>query len=284
MSRPWITIVAVLGVGGIVAGSYLLVDTVTESRALRQSTAVVAPTATGSAPPGPTPTVRAGDPGDRAASELVRRLGPERGGPFGARITSGSAQVALTFDDGPDPRYTPQVLALLRRQQVRATFCVVGVNVRAHPELVRAIADDGHTLCNHSWSHDVRLGRRSPAAIMADLTRTNRAIQAAVPGAEIGYFRQPGGAWTRAVVTVAGRLGMTSLHWAVDPRDWTRPASGTISRVVTSGVRPGSIVLLHDAGGDRRETVKALHPMVTSLRQRFSLSALPTGNGPAVAP
>ena len=70
-------------------------------------------------------------------------------------------EVALTFDDGPDPTYTPQVLALLRPYRVKATFCVVGENAQAHPDLVRQIVADGHTLCNHSWHHDVLLGTRS---------------------------------------------------------------------------------------------------------------------------
>ncbi|MEU2615660.1 polysaccharide deacetylase family protein, partial [Micromonospora sp. NPDC007271] len=83
-------------------------------------------------------------------------------GPSGARAITGTSAVALTFDDGPDPRYTPQVLALLREHHLTATFCVVGENARAHPDLIRAIVAGGHTLCNHTWNHDVALGRRSP--------------------------------------------------------------------------------------------------------------------------
>ncbi|MFG1756145.1 polysaccharide deacetylase family protein [Micromonospora echinofusca] len=198
-------------------------------------------------------------------------------GPFGTQTTSGTALVALTFDDGPDPQYTPQVLALLREHQVRATFCVVGENAQRHPDLIRAIAADGHTLCNHSWNHDVTLGRRSPAAIRTDLLRTSDVIRAAVPDAPIAYYRQPGGAWTGQLVSVAQELGMTPLHWTVDPSDWAAPGAGRIAATVVAGVVPGSVVLLHDAGGDRQGTVDALHRILPELTSRFEVEALPDG-------
>ncbi|MEH0820323.1 MULTISPECIES: polysaccharide deacetylase family protein [unclassified Micromonospora] len=196
-------------------------------------------------------------------------------GLFGSRVTTGSPEVALTFDDGPNPQYTPQVLEILREFQVRATFCVVGENVQAHPELVQAIVADGHTLCNHSWQHDVQLGSRSPATIRADLLRTNQAIHDAVPDAPIAWYRQPGGAWTYPVVSVAKELGMTALHWNVDPSDWQAPGADRIATLVTRDAAPGSVVLLHDAGGDRQGTVDALRRMLPDLTSRFRLEALP---------
>ena len=104
----------------------------------------------------PSPAEPARRPGRRSARDAGR------GGPFGSLATTGTAAVALTFDDGPDPQYTPQVLALLREYEVKATFCVVGENAQSHPDLVQAIVAEGHTLCNHSWHHDVTLGSRSP--------------------------------------------------------------------------------------------------------------------------
>ncbi|MGK5443644.1 polysaccharide deacetylase family protein [Micromonospora sp. URMC 105] len=196
-------------------------------------------------------------------------------GLFGSRVTTGSPEVALTFDDGPDPQYTPQVLEILREFGVRATFCVVGENVQAHPELVQAIVADGHTLCNHSWQHDVQLGRRSPATIRADLLRTNEAIHKAVPDAPVAWYRQPGGAWTYPVVSVAEELGMTPLHWNVDPSDWQAPGAAQIATLVAREAGPGSVVLLHDAGGDRQGTVDALRRMLPDLTSRLRLEALP---------
>jgi len=207
-------------------------------------------------------------------------LPAEKTGPFGSRITSGTADVALTFDDGPDPNWTPQVLELLRRYQVRATFCLIGVNVVAFPQLVRDIVADGHTLCNHSWDHNMRLGFLPREAIRADLARTNEAIMAAAPGSRVSYYRQPGGNWASPVVAVARELGMTSLHWTVDPQDWRKPGAGSISGTVCAGTTAGAIVLMHDGGGDRRGTVAALRTILPNLVRRFRLTPLPPGVDP----
>jgi len=205
---------------------------------------------------------------------------PEKNGPFGSRLTTGTLQVALTFDDGPDPRFTPQVLALLKQYEVKATFCLVGEMAEAFPDLVREIVAQGHTLCNHTWDHDTSLGTRSKSEIKADLLRTNAAIHKAVPDAKISYFRHPGGAWTQAAVDVAKELGMSSLHWTVDPQDWTQPGESSIVKTVESGTVRGAIVLMHDAGGDRKGTVAALKTILPDLDERFALAALPPGIDP----
>ncbi|WP_229401052.1 polysaccharide deacetylase family protein [Micromonospora okii] len=219
---------------------------------------------------------QAGDPGRNGDDGQPPEATPGDG-LYGAQVTTGSPEVALTFDDGPDPRYTPQVLDVLREHHVRATFCVVGKRAQDYPDLIRAIAADGHTLCNHSWDHDELLGRRSVDVIRADLLRANAAIRAAVPDARIPYFRQPGGAWTYPVVSVADDLGLVPLHWDVDPSDWRAPGAARIATVVSTYVRPGSIVLLHDAGGNRQGTVDALYRLLPDLTGRFELEALPTG-------
>ncbi|MEH0931979.1 polysaccharide deacetylase family protein [Micromonospora sp. CPCC 205558] len=223
------------------------------------------PVVTGQDGSGPVATGQDGSGQDAAGDKL-----------FGAHATTGSPRLALTFDDGPDPRYTPQVLALLREYDVHATFCLVGENAQNHPDLVQAIVDDGHTVCNHSWQHDVRLGARSADAIRSDLLRTNAAIRAAAPNAPIVWYRQPGGAWTYPVVSVARQLGMTPLHWSVDPSDWDLPGATKITATVLDQAEPGSVVLLHDAGGDRQGTVDALRRILPELTARFELEALPT--------
>ncbi|SCL40343.1 Peptidoglycan/xylan/chitin deacetylase, PgdA/CDA1 family [Micromonospora pallida] len=221
------------------------------------------PPATSAAPEGsPSP---AGPTADNA----------DQDGPFGTQMTTGTGQVTLTFDDGPDPNYTPQALAALRAYRVTATFCLVGENVQAHPDLVRAIVADGHTLCNHTWNHDVTLGSQSYESIRADLLRTNEAIRAAVPDARIAYYRQPGGAWTYPVVSVSRDLGMVPLHWTVDPADWETPGAASIAGMVNASTVPGSVVLLHDAGGDRQGTVDALYHILPNLTSRFQVAALP---------
>ncbi len=225
-------------------------------------------------PDGSTTTPRQGD-GDSAAAP-----DPTPSSDYydeGTRRTTETSAVALTFDDGPDPQYTPQVLRSLRTYGVTATFCVTGENASAYPELVQAIVADGHTLCNHTWNHDIALGSRSPDEIRADLTRTSNAIHAAVPGAPIAYYRQPGGAWTYSVVSTAEELGMTPLHWTIDPRDWESPGADPIMTTVLDGVEPGSIVLLHDSGGPRQDTVDALNQILPELTARFLVTALPPG-------
>ncbi|MBU8857329.1 MULTISPECIES: polysaccharide deacetylase family protein [unclassified Micromonospora] len=216
-------------------------------------------------------------PGPDAAPDAAP-MEPGGDGPYGALVTTGSTGVALTFDDGPDPRWTPQVLALLAQYGVKATFCVVGENVEAHPDLVRSIVAEGHTLCNHSWNHDVRLGKRSPAMIRADLLRTSDAILAVAPDARIEYYRQPGGAWTPSVMSACADLNLTPLHWNVDPSDWRAPGATAIEALVRSQVGPGAIVLMHDAGGDRSGTVSALQRLLPELVFRFALEPLPVGS------
>jgi peptidoglycan/xylan/chitin deacetylase (PgdA/CDA1 family) len=206
-------------------------------------------------------------------------------GPYGAHRTTGSAAVALTFDDGPDPVNTPLMLDVLAHCGVKATFCVVGYKVAQYPDVVRRIVAEGHTLCNHTWMHIMQLGTYGQARIRQDLQRTNDAIHAVVPNARVSYFRAPGGFWTADYVTVAKQLGMTPIDWDVDPWDWNFSKYGTgqsmtthIVSAVESHVRPGSIVLSHD--NQKPTTVAAYRIMLPWLTARFTLIALP----PAPAP
>jgi peptidoglycan/xylan/chitin deacetylase (PgdA/CDA1 family) len=172
--------------------------------------------------------------------------------------------VGLTVDDGPDPVWTPRVLRLLAIAHVHATFCLVGREVAKHPELVRAIVRGGHALCNHTWNHDELLARRSPAVLRSELARTQAAVRRAA-GVSPRLFRAPGGGWSPAVEREARRQGMTPLKWSVDPRDWARPGARHIAGVVLATLRPGAIVLLHDGGGDRSQTLKALKFLLIRL-------------------
>jgi peptidoglycan/xylan/chitin deacetylase (PgdA/CDA1 family) len=206
--------------------------------------------------------------------------GPRFGGPANSLIRTGGNGVALTFDDGPDPVQTPRLLDLLKRRHVKATFCLVGRNVAAHPELVRRIAAEGHTLCNHTWRHSLTLGKKKPAEIRADLQRTNDAIRHAVPGARIKYMRAPGGNFTKPFVSVASDLGMTSIYWKVDPRDWDHPRgessaahTAKVVGAVKKHVRKGAIVLSHDYR--QPQTITAYQRLIPWLQARYKLIALP---------
>ncbi|MEU2700539.1 polysaccharide deacetylase family protein [Micromonospora aurantiaca (nom. illeg.)] len=225
-----------------------------------------------SASPSPTPVTKPSPTPTTPAKPKLRPLPKKL--PAGLHRASGSNGVALTFDDGPDPRYTPQILAQLRAAHVKATFCVVGKQAKRYPELVARIVREGHQLCNHSWHHDVNLGRRSAAEIRSDLERTNEAIHAAAPKALITWFRQPGGRWTAEEVTIAQQMGLRPLHWSVDPQDWDHPPAKTIIKRVKGATRHGSVVLMHDAGGDRAQTMAACRHLIPDLKRRYGI-ALP---------
>ena len=172
--------------------------------------------------------------------------------------------VALTFDDGPNPPDTVALLDVLAREQVPAVFCLVGVQVEAHPDLVRRIVDDGHVVANHSWQHD-DLGQLSPDAVRDDLQRTLDAIHAVVPGVPVPFFRAPYGHWGRTI-EVAAELGMRALEWQLAVEDWdpAPPADVLVERL--GAVEPGGVVLLHDGGGDRSATVEAVARVAPRLR------------------
>ncbi|MEV4663424.1 polysaccharide deacetylase family protein [Micromonospora echinofusca] len=231
-----------------------------------------APVASAPLPAEPAPSAGPRPSRPTPPRRLVRPLPTKL--PAGLRRTTGVRAVALTFDDGPDPTWTPKVLDRLRAARVTATFCVVGKQARRHPDLVRRIVREGHQLCNHSWNHDLDLARRPAAEIRRDLLRTNAAIRAAVPGAKVPFYRQPGGRWTAEVVTVAKQLGMRSLHWHVDPQDWGKPTAATIAKRVRAAARPGSIVLLHDGGGDRAATLAASPRLIADLKRRYGVARL----------
>ncbi|WP_344488176.1 polysaccharide deacetylase family protein [Glycomyces endophyticus] len=197
-------------------------------------------------------------------------------GPLGTRNHTGDDSVALTFDDGPSPEWTPKVLDMLRERGIKAVFCVIGAYAEAYPELVADIAREGHTLCNHSWYHEFDLGTWSEEEIRANLQRTNDAILKAAPGADVAYFRHPGGQWTDKAIGVAADLGMESLHWAVDPSDWDdKTTERQIREHVLDRTGPGAIVLLHDGASNQQDMCGALTSILDEFEDRgYAYSAL----------
>ncbi|MFB8171738.1 polysaccharide deacetylase family protein [Kitasatospora purpeofusca] len=164
--------------------------------------------------------------------------------------------VALTIDDGPDPRHTPTVLSLLEQHGIRATFFLIGENAVEHPDLVREIAARGHHIANHTWTHpDLR--HLSEVKVREELERTSELLHRTT-GKAPTWFRAPGGDWSPASLKVSAELGMRPMAWSVDPRDWARPGTVVITDRILKDVRPGAIVLNHDGGGDRSQTVAAL--------------------------
>ncbi|MGW8889307.1 polysaccharide deacetylase family protein [Streptomyces sp. NPDC055749] len=171
--------------------------------------------------------------------------------------------MVLSFDDGPDPRYTPGILATLREHRVRAMFFVCGEMAVDNQDLLREMAADGHVVANHSWSHPLIPGL-SRAGIRDELGRTSDIIEETLGEAPI-WYRAPYGAWNRNSFEIGAALGMEPLAWTVDTLDWTTPGTGTIVRRVLEGAAPGVVVLSHDAGGDRSQSVAALRRYLPEL-------------------
>jgi peptidoglycan/xylan/chitin deacetylase (PgdA/CDA1 family) len=197
--------------------------------------------------------------------------------------------VALTFDDGPDPKNTMDLLDLLKEQGVKATFCVVGFRARDHPEVVRRIAAEGHTLCNHSWQHLQNLSERDDSYLSWDLQSTNDAIHAAAPNARIEYFRAPYGNFSRRLIDFTSKLNMKPIYWSVDDQCWMSSRYGVgpamvnhMTTVVQRDTRPGGIILSHDNG--KPHTIATYRLLLPWLKANFRLEALPTSAPPSPSP
>ncbi|WP_204004482.1 polysaccharide deacetylase family protein [Micromonospora lutea] len=182
--------------------------------------------------------------------------------------------MCLTFDDGPHPEHTPHLLDILAAHHVRAIFFVQGDRVIEHPELVRRIVAAGHALGNHSMHHD-DMGSWTAGRIASDLLETNAVIRHAVPHIRVRYFRAPYGAWGQTP-GVATALGMRPMGWRLAVTDWEPPGTDELLRRLIEGVAPGAVVLLHDGGGDRSQTVDAVDRAIPALHAdgwRFNLPA-----------
>lgn len=216
-------------------------------------------------PPAPAPTPSRRAPASPALrSRCVPPAPRETAGTTPQRhVACGAADVALTIDDGPDPDWTPTVLALLASLDVRATFCVVGRQAASHPGLVADVVHAGHAVANHTWSH--RFLARARAGVVRDEVGRATDLITKVAGVRPRHFRAPGGQWSRSVLAECRAQGLAPLDWSVDPRDWSRPGVDAITRTILTTTRPGSIILEHDGGGDRSQTVQALRVALPRL-------------------
>ncbi|MCU1537696.1 MAG: polysaccharide deacetylase [Humibacillus sp.] len=170
--------------------------------------------------------------------------------------------VYLTFDDGPHPTWTPQVLALLQKYGARAVFFEIGQNVATYPSLTRSLRSAGMLIGNHTWSHP-DLTTLSTSSVSSQLSRMETAL-----GYRPRCVRPPYGATSTRIATIIADRGQRQILWTVDPRDWSRPGTWTIVTRVLTAVRPGARILLHDGGGDRSQTVAALDLLIPRLRER----------------
>ena len=170
---------------------------------------------------------------------------------------AGGKVVYLTFDDGPDPHWTPEVLAVLQAHNAHGTFFMLAEHANEHPDLVDQVRSAGNTIGNHSVSHP-QVPKLSPAQLHHQIA----------DGVRSKCFRPPYGATNAAVRAEIRRNGMEQVLWDVDPQDWARPGTSTIVRRALAGAHPGAIILMHDGGGNRAQTVAALDQVLTTLSAR----------------
>ncbi len=189
--------------------------------------------------------------------------------------------VALTFDDGPWPGDTDRVMAVLHHYRVPATFFMVGYLVDRYPELARKVAEAGYPIGNHSFDHPVApaLADLGTDRIMAEIADATTALEAA--GIEPTLFRPPGGSYDDFVVQEALRRGMRVVMWSVDPKDWRAGLTAKeVTKAVLRQVKPGSIILLHDGGGDAAHTIKALPAIIRGIRKKgLGFTTVPASSG-----
>lgn len=174
--------------------------------------------------------------------------------------------VALTYDDGPNPPYTNQLLDIFDRHHVKATFFVIGNMIEKHPETVRLVLSKGYELGNHSYSHK-RMVFNSPSFIRSEIETTDNLLRQLGVKQEI-HFRAPYGRKLIVLPYFLAQMHKKNILWNVNPKDYGASSSAAIANYVLEKVVPGSIINLHDGGGDRSKTVAATEIIIKKLQEK----------------
>lgn len=178
--------------------------------------------------------------------------------------------VALTFDDGPDKDYTPQVLNILKKHDVKATFFVVGEKVGWNPEIVKKEYEEGHEIGNHTFTH-INVCHRNYDEINDEVNKTQEAIKKVI-GKEPNIFRPPYRAINKEICSVIKEKQMNIILWSnLDPRDWSNPGVDYIVNTIMTKVQNGNIILLHDYNNTRKstsQTIQALDIVIPKLKEQ----------------
>lgn len=174
--------------------------------------------------------------------------------------------IALTFDDGPEPPFTSQILEVLKENNVKATFFLIGQNVETYPGLARSIVLAGHAIGNHTYTHHDMI-REPKDKVDWQLERSEKAIQRAT-GLKPKIYRPPYGDDNAMTLHESERLGYVTVKWSVSSDDWTKPGVEAIVSKVLPHVANGSIILMHDGGKDRSQTVEAVKILIPELKKK----------------
>jgi len=189
------------------------------------------------------------------------------------RVNTKQPKVALTFDDGPSPDWTPRILDELKKAGIKATFFMVGHHVKRYPEIARRVADEGHTIGNHGYAHSVLLYYKPPE-IEEEIKYTELVIKEAT-GQTTKYFRPPK-AWLRKVIkNKIKSMGYDIVLWSLNSKDWVSFNHRDIVKYLSRNIRNGDILLFHDSGdvfkaegGSRTQTVQAIPLLAKTLREK----------------
>ena len=182
------------------------------------------------------------------------------------KLSDENKVIALTFDDGPWPKYSHQILEILKKNDIKATFFWIGKNVKNFPEIAKETVAAGHAIANHTWSHSYRMMNKTVSAREIDDTA---AIIEETTGVKTALFRPPGGLLKNGPASYALSKNYAVLMWSADSTDYAkRISANTLIDKVLRNARPGGMVLMHDGGGDRTKTVKALPQIIDALKKQ----------------
>ncbi|MEH2226336.1 polysaccharide deacetylase family protein [Nostoc sp.] len=182
-----------------------------------------------------------------------------------AKLTPKQKVIALTFDDGPWPESTGEVLDILKKNQIKGTFFLIGQNVKNYPGLVKREIAEGHVIGNHTWHHWYQF--LNPQAAAYEIDHTADLIYQ-VTGIKTNLFRPPGGIMHNGVASYARNSKYAIIRWSSDSVDYSRPAVPKLINNVFRRAKPGGIVLMHDGGGNRSKTVQALPEIIANFRKQ----------------
>ncbi|MTJ16425.1 polysaccharide deacetylase family protein [Dolichospermum sp. UHCC 0299] len=182
-----------------------------------------------------------------------------------AKLPPEKKVIALTFDDGPWPSSTAKVLDILKKNNIKGTFFVVGQNVKNYPDLTKRVVTDGHIIANHTWHHWYHHMNAQTAAY--EVANTTDIIYKTT-GIKTSLFRPPGGNMRNGVAAYAKSNKYAVIMWSSDSMDYSRPGVPRLINNIFREAKPGGIVLMHDGGGDRSHTVKALPEIISKFRKQ----------------
>jgi peptidoglycan/xylan/chitin deacetylase (PgdA/CDA1 family) len=182
-----------------------------------------------------------------------------------ANLAPSPKVIALTFDDGPWPESTPAVLDILKKNNIKATFFIVGQMLKEHPDMGKRIVAEGHSIANHTWHHWYHY--MNPQAAAFEIDNTSNLIYQ-VTGVRTNLFRPPGGIKTNGPYAYAVNQKYATIMWSADSVDYSQPAVPKLISNIMREAKPGGIVLMHDGGGNRSNTVKALPQVINNFRKQ----------------